>query len=107
MQWANFFRELTRCGEAMTPRWHMANSAIFVLTIPSAEDIGELSFSEDIGFPFEFSEIDSLVFYKKPGVGITGVVNDPEPIRQAARQIGGFDVEESNESIVIRRPDLM
>ncbi|MGE3640611.1 MAG: hypothetical protein AB7G28_18795 [Pirellulales bacterium] len=77
-----------------------------IMTIPSIEDVGDLSFSEHIGFPFEFSAIDYIKFFKKPGVGISDVVNDPEPIRRALSRIGGFQVDESDESIVICWPDL-
>lgn len=102
MRWAELFREFARCGETLTPRWYMANSAVFVMSVPAFEDIGDLSFSEHIGFPFEYGQIDALEFFKRPGVGISNVTCNPKLVLQIVTENGGFQVDESSESIVIR-----
>lgn len=78
--WYELFTRIGATMERAFAYWSMSNGAKFYLNIPKPEQVKVNTFSDDLEFPFTFSEILSLEFPKSFGKGTFELTNDLEQL---------------------------
>lgn len=99
--WAQLLRRLASFNGQLTPYWYMNNSAEFWFAVPSADSILENSFSQDIEFPFQFEDIDSIVIKAEVGSGSMKITNDLDGVEDSLESVEDFEIERRDGEIEI------
>jgi hypothetical protein len=98
--WFELFKRLGALRSRVYGRWTMKDGARFHFAIPSHDKVGETTFSDDVEFPFTYSEIVSLEIPRKIGQGKLALENDLTSI-QTAFPIEGLRVTVDSEQTTL------
>jgi hypothetical protein len=98
--WRELFLRIGNLKDQVLARWSMSNGAVFWFAIPGSAKVEGESFSDDVEFPFDFSEIISLEIPRSTGQGEFEIKNNLESVA-AVLPISGLDIEVALDRVIL------
>lgn len=101
--WQNLLLTLGRLETTVIAQWSMSNGSVFWLAVPKVDRVLQNSYSDDVEFPFTFSEILRLTIPQQMGQGKIAFTNDLESIYKVITGFQGLNITYATNRISISK----